>query len=174
MRRHLANFVQSAGLIALAAAGATLGAAPAGKTALDEFLACRATSVDATRLSCFDAAGAKLAEAQKKKDIFVVDREQIRETKRRLFGFSLPNLEVLGDRSEPLATLEATLTSAQPGGDGAMTFVLDNGSHWHQQDDATLGFRLKPGGKVVVRRGALGAYYLSVDGHPSVRVQRVN
>ena len=44
------------------------------------------------RLACFDAAAARLDEAEKKGDIVVVDRRQAQEVRRQAFGFTLPSL----------------------------------------------------------------------------------
>jgi hypothetical protein len=166
--------------IGLAAAGIVISsAAPAASPGehdlVSDLLACRANGDAGARLACFDAASARLAEARDRKDIVVVDRNQIRETKRSLFGLSLPRLAVFGESSgEELSQLDATISTVRAEGDGSLTVALDNGSRWHQEDDRTIGFRIKAGDKVTIRRGALGAYFMSVAGHPGFRVRRLN
>ena len=51
--------------------------------------------------------------------------------------------------------------------DSSRRFDLD------QQDDAPLGLGPEKGDKIIVRRGSLGAFYLSVNGQPGIRVKRI-
>src|SRR3712207_6445767 len=70
---------------------------------------CQRQSDDAARLRCFDAAAAALTSATTSGKIVVVDQEDVRKTRRSLFGFSLPKLPFFsGDNSAEGQTNELT------------------------------------------------------------------
>ena len=140
---------------------------------------CRAISVDADRLRCFDAAAGNVAVAVAEKKVYVLDRSQVQATRRTLFGLPLPNLGIFGgenddkDDKDVVRQIDATLRSASSDGIGNWTFVLDDGSVW-RQIDGVLGTIPKRGSKVVIKRAALGSYKINVDGYSAVRVRRVS
>ena len=80
---------------------------------LADLQSCRAIDDSARRLACFDRAAASLLAARDSGDVRVVDREEVQETRRSLFGFTLPKLIASAtasrstdrrtDRSEALA-----------------------------------------------------------------------
>ena len=63
----------------------------------NKLINCRGIADKDQRLACYDAAAGALEEAEKKKDLVVVDRKEIRETKNSLFGFTLPKIGLFGD-----------------------------------------------------------------------------
>ena len=58
----------------------------------DAVLACRSETDPQARLQCFDRTSGALATAAQSGAVVVVDREEVRRTRRSLFGFSLPRL----------------------------------------------------------------------------------
>lgn len=149
--------------------------APGRAVVLERLTACRAIAASSERLACFDRESAVLDQAERAGDVVVVDREQVRETRRALFGFSLPSMPILdrGETPERIETLTSTIKSArQAGGRGPWVFELENGSVWRQIDSETLSTRAAPGVAVVVRSGAIGSFLLSVNGARSLRVRR--
>ena len=58
---------------------------------------CRAILDNGQRLACFDQAAAAVDAAERNKELVVVDRREIRETKRSLFGFTLPRISLFSD-----------------------------------------------------------------------------
>lgn len=167
--------------LVLAAAGLSLvGAAPAlaqdqGRPEIvDRLVACRAIADAAQRLSCFDTGVAALDAAERAGDVVVVDREQVRETRRQLFGFSLPSMPVFSrnEQVEQVENMTTTLSSARRLPDGKMLFTLENGSVWRQIDFDRYNGSTRTGGAVNIRRAALGSYLLSVNDARSVRVSR--
>jgi hypothetical protein len=149
---------------------------------VDAVIQCRAIADSAQRLQCYDAAAARLAEATQRRDIVVVDRNQVRETRRRLFGFSLPNIRLFGgggrDRdghdedADEIRELRGTVASASNGQGGRWVVTLDDGGTWTQVDNLPLAIWPRRGTAVVIRRGLVGNYMMEVAGQPAIRVRR--
>ena len=139
---------------------------------------CRAITEDAARLRCFDEASAALDQAAQRRDIVVVDRGQVRESRRRLFGLALPRLPIFGgggdnDRDdEEITQLDGVVASASRDGLGHWQVRLQDGSFWVQVDNNLLALRPAPGNPVTVVRGALGSYMMRVNRQPGIRVRR--
>jgi len=147
---------------------------PAPPPGLAAVLACR-TIQDATeRLACFDGSVAAFDEAQKQGRIAVVDRQQIDETRRESFGFTLPSLtRAFGAAAgTDLDQIETTLASARQVGVGTWVFRLSDGSVWRQTDSGSFRFREEPGQPVRVRRAALGSFLMTIGSSRAVRVRR--
>ena len=139
---------------------------------------CRAITEDAARLQCFDAASAALAQAAERRELVVVSREQVRESRRRLFGLALPRLPIFGggddarEDPEEITQLEGTVANASQDGYGHWAVRLQDHSLWVQVDDNVLALRPRPGQPVLIRRAALGSYVMRVNGQPGIRVRR--
>jgi hypothetical protein len=139
---------------------------------------CRAVAEAAARLQCFDDAAAALAQAAERRDIVVVDRAQVRESRRRLFGLALPRLPIFGGGGdgradeEEITTLEGTIARASQDGFGHWIVRLQDESLWVQTDNNALALRPRPGQPVVINRGALGSYIMRVNRQPGIRVRR--
>lgn len=139
---------------------------------------CRAITDDAARLQCFDAASAALASAAERREVVVVSREQVRESRRRLFGLALPRLPIFGggddgrDDPEEIDHIESTVASASQDGYGHWAVRLADGSLWVQTDNNVLALRPRPGQAVVVQRAALGSFMMRVNRQPGIRVRR--
>jgi len=139
---------------------------------------CRAITDDAARLHCFDAASAALATAAERRELVVVSREQVRESRRRLFGLALPRLPIFGGGDdgrpdeEEIDHIESTVQSASQDGYGHWAVRLADGSLWVQTDNNMLALRPRPGQTVVVQRAALGSYMMRVNRQPGIRVRR--
>ncbi len=156
-------------------------AADAAQSKLQTLLDCRSIAAATERLACFDRSVDALQSATAKRDIVVVDRDVIRKTRRSLFGFSLPSGPIFGDGgssngkaaapSEEEREINATIRSARLAADGFWVVVLDDGAVWHQTD-GTLALSPKAGNTVVIRRAALGSYYMRVGGQPGVKARR--
>ena len=142
---------------------------------LERLNACRAVADSAQRLACYDAAAAALDTAEREGEVVVIDRAQVRESRRALFGFDLPSLPALGrvERAEDhIDSLETTLTRATRGGDGKWVFRLADGSVWRQNDSESVFFPNREGTQVRVRRAALGSFMMTLGNSRAVRVRR--
>jgi len=151
----------------------TEGPPPAQVTTL---LNCRTIADNAQRLACYDGAAATIGEAVAKRDLVVMDRESVKKTKRGLFGFSIPNLGIFGDDDDEveIKQIEGTIVSTGFNADGGYIFRLADGSRWTQIDSKPFAVPPRNGDKVVVKKGALGSYFLTVAGLPGVKVKRTN
>lgn len=140
---------------------------------LDAVTRCRAIVDPAERVGCYDRSVEALQAAEQKREIAVVDRAQARETRRSLFGLTLPRLPVLGDVDDggEVKQIEATVASASIDA-GAWVVRLSDGSNWRQIDDNELGRRPRAGDKVVVKRAALGSFRMMIAGMPGIKVRR--
>lgn len=163
-------------LVLGSAAAAAPHAAPsvASGKGLDGLLACRAIPDTTARLACFDDNAARLAAAEASRDIVVMDREQVRETRKSVFGFSLPRLPVFGgnDKDE-VKQIEAVASGARADRDGRWLIILQDGARWQQTDDNAVPLPPHAGSKIVIRRAALGSFFMRVDGQPGFKAQRV-
>jgi len=144
----------------------------------EDLLRCRAMT-DATveaRLKCFEDATASLEQATESGDVVVVDRAQVRESRRRLFGIALPHLPVFGggggDEQDQIDSVDGLVESASQDGQGHWIIRLQDGAKWVQIDRSALALRPRPGQGVVINRAALGSFMMKVNGQQAIRVKR--
>jgi hypothetical protein len=170
-----------AATLAAAAAGAWAAkpdaAPPAAQQrpeAFEAVIRCRAIAGETERLRCFDSAAAAMERAVESRDLVVVDRQQVRAARRKLFGIEIPRLNLFGgeDRKDEVSELDGIIQSAVEEGNGRWVVILEDGGTWVQVDDNVIAVRPRAGNKVVVKRGALGSYMMRVNGQPGVRVKR--
>ncbi len=135
---------------------------------------CRAIKETADRLACYDREVASLDAAERSKDVVIVDKEQVREAKRTIFGLALPRIKLFGggDEADEVSQIESRITSAREGVEG-WTIWLADGSIWRQADTNPFYRPPKPGLDVIVKRAALGSFIMRVGGSPGVKVKRV-
>jgi hypothetical protein len=169
-------FVAAACLWALAAAPA--GAAdPAGRAPVVQgVIDCRKVEDPRQRLACFDAAVAKMEEADAKGDLVTLDREQRREARRQAFGFTLPSFGFLnrGEKPEDVDRVTLKVAGAGRNAQGRWVISMEGGAIWRQIDDLDLAISPRAGSTASVRRGLMGSYFMNVDGQTAMRVHRDN
>lgn len=141
---------------------------------LDRVVACRQIAAETARLACYDAAVGRLDQAQREGDVVVVDRSQVREARRQLFGFQVPSISLFdqGEKPEAVDSIETTLTRAVVAGENKWVFTLADESVWRQIDSERVNFRNRPGETVRVRRASLGSYLMTIGSSRAVRVRR--
>jgi hypothetical protein len=163
----------------LLASGAALDAARAPKTppaspAVDALAACRAIGDNVARLACYDQASARFAEAVSKGEVIVMDKQEVRQTRRSLFGFTLPRIALFrgdeGGESEQ-DEIEAVITSATGLGYDKYRMRIED-AVWETTEAAPTINPPRAGQKIVIKRGALGNYFLRIDGQKAVRGRR--
>jgi len=141
---------------------------------VQRLLACRSIADPTERLACFDREIGTTAAAVERKDLVVVDRDEVRRAKRTLFGLSLPKIALFGSDGEEVSQIDGVIDGVGRNRDGGYVFILQDGSKWSQTDSRPIALEPERGDKVVVKKAALGSFMLSVGRQPGVRVQRVN
>jgi hypothetical protein len=143
-------------------------------TAIDH---CRQITAPMERLACYDKAAGALVNATTTGEVSIVDRNDVRKVRRSLFGFSLPKIPFFsGDTTanEAQEKLDSTITSVKALNNGYFQIVIaDNNAVWVTTDDYTSFDPPKPGQKIEILRGALGNYFLRINGQLGVRGKRV-
>ena len=163
-------------LAAFSIGTATQAAEIPSNAVVDAVVACRAETDGQARLRCFDATVASLAQATSAGSLVVVDREDVRKTRRSLFGFALPKLPFFsGDDSQDSQSdrIEANIKSARHLGYDKWLIELDNDAAWQTTEALTRQAPPKAGQSLTIRKGALGNYFLSIENKASVRAMRV-
>jgi hypothetical protein len=150
--------------------------AAAPPAALARVTACRSIAGAAERLACFDREVAAMATAQAKGDLVAMDRQQVRRTKRSLFGLALPDLGVFGDSDSiegDATTLETTIKRVVQNPDGKYIFTLAEGGRWQQLDSRNFIVDPAPGQTIRIRQAAMGSYLANVNKQNAIRVRRI-
>lgn len=139
----------------------------------EALLRCRVIVEPAAKLQCFEAATAALEQGAEQGEVVVVDREQVRESRRRLFGVTLPQLPVFGGGDEvEINSVDGIVASASQDRFGRWVIAMEDGANWTQTDNSSLALRPRAGQPVVINRAALGTYMMRVNGQQGIRVRR--
>lgn len=141
--------------------------------AFQSVLDCRAVADNAARLACYDAAAAGMSQAEAKGDIVVIDRAQAQKAHREAFGLSVPSLDFVRRALKPdeVDKMNGVVKAASSDVSGRWTLVLEDGAVWRQIAGEQLRTP-RAGSKVVVEKGALGSFKMSIDGQPTIKVHR--
>jgi len=164
-------------LAAFSLAGA--GAAPAARRVqpgtpaqVQRLMSCRTIADAGQRLACYDREVSAMQQAIANQDLYMVDKERARAAGRSLFGFSIPNFGGLFGNSDQISQIDGTIKSTGRNFNGGWVITLDDGSVWTQTDDWP-GLDARPGKKVIIKRGVLGSFWLSIPGQNGIKVKRV-
>lgn len=150
-----------------------LASAPPPKI-FNDVVQCRAITDSAQRLACFDRSVGALQAAQQNRDLYVADKEAMREARRGLFGFNLPNLKIFSDddMAKDVDQVEGIVSAVSQGKRG-LIFTLKDGARWTQTDGRYLD-RPRPGAKIRIKRAVLGSFFGSINGEAGFRIERLN
>ncbi len=167
------------GMVLVTTAGAATAADNdgAGDRILQSLTRCRAVADNAERLACFDKASGALEQAVKAKEVRIVDQEDIRKTRRSLFGFTVPRIGLFGDRDgeeerPEFTEINTTVASSRALANGRAEIRLTGEENAVWQTTEAMAFPPKAGDAIRIRKGTLGNYFISVGGR-SVRGMRV-
>lgn len=160
----------------IASAGATPKNPP---RVLSKLLDCRSVTEPSMRLACYDEQVSAIASATAKEEVIVLDKEDVRKTRRSLFGFTMPKLPFLGggddgqgNEGAEINQIDEVIKSVRSMQYGIWVLTLADGSQWQTADAMTYGTP-KPGLKITIKRAALGAYKAGINGWPVVKIKRV-
>lgn len=138
----------------------------------EEVVNCRTIQDSAQRLACYDRSVAALDTAQKSNELYVADKAAVKEARRGLFGFSLPNVKLFGNEDlGDLKELESTVSAVSEGQRGYI-ITLPDGARWAQTDKRYMD-KPKIGAKIKIEKAALGSYMASINHKPGFRVERL-
>jgi hypothetical protein len=176
MSKRFGIFLLAAALSGSAAAAPKAASTPVPPADFQRLISCRSITDNAQRLACYDREVGVVGTASARGDLVVMNREEIRKTRRSLFGLSLPDLSVFGGGSLPgdANILETTIKYTRQGPDGKWLFVLAEGGQWVQLDSKDFIVDPAPGQPVRIKQGALGSYMMNVNKQTGIKVHRVN
>ena len=161
--------------MAWATAGAALAAdAPTVSPAVQAVVNCKAIADATQRLACYDEAVGKMAQAQASGDLVTVDRDQRRTVRRQAFGLTLPALAMFdsGEKAEEVNHLTFKVSEVWRTADGKWVIKLETGAQWRQIDDTEQTRPPHTGSTAEIRKGALGSFFVKVDGQAQMRMHR--
>ena len=141
---------------------------------VDALAACRAIAENTARLACYDQASARLTEAVGKGEVIVMDQQEVKQTRRSLFGFQLPRLPLFrGDSGPDEDELTAKIVSASGIGYDKYRLRLEGNGVWETTESSSRISVPRSGQSVLIKRGPLGSYMMRIDGQRAVRAKRV-
>lgn len=183
LHRALALSAFSATALCLPVAPALAQSAPQGgeeasakAEILDGLKSCRRLSDDSERLACFDRQVAALVAASEAGDVRLVDREDVRRTRRQLFGFSVPDVGILeGDEKDREATdtLTTTITSVRYRPRRRAEFTTAEGARWEIFKVPRRLADIEPGDEVEFKKASLGTFFIRINGQMGVKGKRI-
>jgi hypothetical protein len=139
---------------------------------------CRQITDSAQRLACYDSAAGALVTATTSGEVSIVDRNEVKKVRHSLFGFSLPKIPFFsGDTTanEAQEKLDSTIKSVHQLNNGHYEIVIaDNNAVWETTESGGISWEPPHvGQKIEILRGALGNYFLRIDGQIGVRGKRI-
>ena len=172
--------IAAAALISLGAAAASAQRPRAARErpeVLSRVVQCRTIASAEERLACFDREVAAMDAAASSGELVAMDRQQVRRTRRSLFGVAVPDLGIFGDDNEDdeeASRIESTVRSASMNADGKWIVTIEDGARWMQIDTRGLNFPPRAGQPIRIRRAALGSYLANINNQVAIRVRRIN
>lgn len=166
-------------LVALAALSTTAIAKDPPKTSplVGALQSCRAIADPTERLACYDKEAGALLDATQTGDVAVVDKSEVRNARKSLFGFAMPKIPFFtGDDSADTVsdTLESTVKRANGIGYGKFRITIAEGDAvWETTESYGTMHDPRSGDKIVIKRGPLGSYMLRIGSNRAVKGKRV-
>jgi len=147
---------------------------------LEALRACQNETVSESRLACFDKAVSTLLSADEEGELRIVDREDVRKTRRSLFGFGLPDFGIFKSRGDKdkedeqqFEQLETTISAVGGSRSTGYLITTEEGAVWSLSQIPNRLMTPKPGQKIEIKKGALSSYFLRINGQPGVKGKRV-
>lgn len=166
------------GALAVSVAASVAWAAdPAGTApAVRAVIQCRTITDPTQRLACYDKTVDDMAGASAKGDLLTLDKEQRKAIRHQAFGFTMPSFTLFDKGEKPEEASRASFKIAQAWQDleGKWNFRLETGAVWRQTDTNELYHDPHAGSVADISKGALGSFFMKVDGQQAIRVMRVS
>ncbi|TNE33616.1 MAG: hypothetical protein EP350_03725 [Alphaproteobacteria bacterium] len=138
---------------------------------------CRTIEDSNERLACYDREVERVFQARESKDLVIADREQMKETRKGLFGFTLPKIGIFGGDKEgedDVSQIDSTLINFGRNSGGKATFTIEGGARWVQIDNIPVLGNPAAGDSVSIEKAALGSYKAKIGKRRAIRVKRVD
>lgn len=146
---------------------------PSSEATIAQLKVCRSIAEAEARLACYDREVGSIITATEQGTLQVVDRKDVEETKRGLFGFTLPKIKLFGGEDDELTELETTVVSVRREGREGWVFTTSEGSVWRILE-TRMGWRPpRPGLAVLLKRAAMGTVFIRIDGQIGVKGKRI-
>ena len=162
----------TAGALSLAFLASPLLAQEPPPDYLDRLAECRNTPDSAERLACYVREVAAVVVAEEQGDVRIVTREEERQTRRRLFGFTIPK-NLFGGEEDQLDLLETSITDVRQSGRRDYLITTEEGSVWRIASPPMRFVPPRVGQKVIFKTASLGSYFIRVNGQIGVKGVRV-
>jgi hypothetical protein len=151
---------------------------PGSASVVDGLRGCRGIASAEARATCYDANVGTLLVAIEEGDVRLVDREQVRKTRRQLFGLAMPETELLKaddkDKAEEASGMfETTIASSRQTGPANWRFTTAEGAVWEINNPPRKIAPIAAGDKVVFKKASLGYYFIRINGQLGVKGRRV-
>jgi hypothetical protein len=141
---------------------------------VDAIAGCRSVADNAARLACYDQAAARFADAVGKGEVIVMDQQEVKQTRRSLFGFHLPRLPLFrGDSGPDQDELTARIVSASGIGYDKYRLRIEGNGVWETTESSSRINPPRSGQSVTIKRGPLGSYMMRIEGQRGVRAKRI-
>ena len=179
MRKAIVAVGLAAGVAMVVAGGATAkDRNPPRKSPLvNAIAACRQIAEPTQRLACFDKASGELVAATETGEVSVVDRSELRQARRSLFGFNMPKLPFFaGDKSADDVSdkLVTKVTQVRDLGHNRYAVrVAEGNALWETLESYGAFHMPRVGESVEINRGPLGSYILRFGRQRGVKGRRI-
>lgn len=143
---------------------------------LDRLKECQAVENNDERLACYDQAVGRVVKATEEGEVRLLDSEDVKKTRRSLFGFNLPKIGIFGggDDEDEKELLTSTITNVRYYENDAFIFRIEEGDAVWRVSDAPMRLaRVKVGDTVEFERAALGSYWVRINGQNGVKGRRI-
>ncbi len=139
---------------------------------------CLSIAADAERLTCMDRAARTLIDATRTREVMIVDREEMKKTRKSLFGFTLPRINLFGGRDGPdgdredVQEIETVIKQIGTSGYDRYVLTTEDGARWTTTEGWSGQVQPKIGRKVRIKKGMMGGFSLTVEGGRAIRAMR--
>ena len=139
---------------------------------------CTSITDDAERLACFDREVGALVGATSQGEVKVVETEEISEVRKKLYGYSIPDVGIFAsetkDEKEEARRLVSTITKVRQVSSKEWHFWIEEGNAKWRIKSTSVRFRApKVGDEVEFKPATMGTYWIRVDGRKGVRGNRI-
>jgi hypothetical protein len=139
---------------------------------------CTGIADDAERLACFDREVAALVGATNDGAVKVVETEDIKNARKKLFGYSLPDVGIFAkddkEDEEGSNRLTSTVTKVRKVGAKEWHFWIEEGNAKWRVKSTSMRFRPpKVGDEVEFKPATMGTYWIRLNGRKGARGNRI-